>query len=301
MSKFDYKLFHALDAVISLQSFDRAAQQLHMTQSAVSQRIKQLETLVAQPVLIRSQPLQLTELGQQLLQHYRQVQQLERELLPQIYPEESDQLIRIALATNADSLATWLLPALQPLLSEGHVEMNFLIEDESRTIERLRKGEAFGAITLQAEPLPGCQSDYLGTVDYILIAAPAFIRRFFPQGLTIDALRKAPGVSFDPRDDMHVTFIQKYFGLPSGSYPCHIVRSSETFVTMAKLGLAYCIIPSLQITSELNSGELVNLLPETPLKERLYWQRWVLEKGIYRQISQHIRETAHRLLIQENS
>lgn len=301
MSKFDYKLFHALDAVISLQSFDRAAQQLHMTQSAVSQRIKQLETLVAQPVLIRSQPLQLTELGQQLLQHYRQVQQLERELLPQIYPEESDQLIRIAIATNADSLATWLLPALQPLLSEGHVEMNFLIEDESRTIERLRKGEAFGAITLQAEPLPGCQSDYLGTVDYILIAAPAFIQRFFPQGLTIDALRKAPGVSFDPRDDMHVTFIEKHFGLPPGSYPCHIVRSSETFVTMAKLGLAYCIIPSLQITSELNSGELVNLLPETPLKERLYWQRWVLEKGIYKQISQHIRETAHRLLIQENS
>ncbi len=289
MNHLDYKLLQALDVVLREQSFERAAQQLHLTQSAVSQRIKQLELLVGQPVLIRSQPLQLTAMGQLLLTHYQQVQQLERELLPHLSPSAPAKPLPVTIATNADSLATWLIPALTPLLQPGLIELNLLIEDENRTIDRLRRGEAFGAITTQQEPLPGCQSDLLGYMDYVLTASPGFIRQYFPDGLTEQALRKAPGVAFDQRDDMHVSFVEKHFGLPPGSYPCHTVRSSEAFVALAKAGAAYCLIPKLQITTELARGELVELMPETPLLQRgLYWQRWVLERGIYRQISQNL-------------
>jgi LysR family transcriptional regulator (chromosome initiation inhibitor) len=38
----DYKLLKALDAVLRDQSFDKAAKRLHITQSAISQRIKLL-------------------------------------------------------------------------------------------------------------------------------------------------------------------------------------------------------------------------------------------------------------------
>ena len=300
MNHLDYKLLQALDVVLREQSFDRAAHQLHLTQSAVSQRIKQLELLVAQPVLIRSQPLQLTAMGQLLLTHYQQVQQLEQELLPHLSPDAPAKPLPVTIATNADSLATWLIPALTPLLQPGLIELNLLIEDENRTIDRLRHGEAFGAITTQAEPLPGCQSDLLGFMDYVLTASPAFIRQYFPKGLSEHALRKAPGVAFDQRDDMHVGFVAQHFGLPPGSYPCHTVRSSEAFVALAKAGVAYCLIPKLQIRSELLSGELVELMPQAPLRERtLYWQRWVLERGIYRRISQHLLDWCHQILPQQ--
>jgi LysR family transcriptional regulator, chromosome initiation inhibitor len=300
MNHLDYKLLQALNVVFREQSFDRAAQQLHLSQSAVSQRIKQLELLVAQPVLIRSQPLQLTAMGQLLLTHYQQVQQLEQALLPHISPDSPAKPHPVTIATNADSLATWLIPALTPLLQPSRVELNLLIEDENRTIERLRRGEAFGAITTQAEALPGCQSDLLGFMDYVLTASPAFIQLYFPDGLTEQELRKAPGVAFDQRDDMHVSFVEKHFGLPPGSYPCHTVRSSEAFVALAKAGVAYCLIPKLQISTELARGELVELMPQTPLRERtLYWQRWVLERGIYRQISQHLLSWCRQILPQQ--
>ncbi|WP_024872350.1 LysR family transcriptional regulator ArgP [Tolumonas lignilytica] len=300
MNHLDYKLLQALDVVLREQSFERAANQLHLTQSAVSQRIKQLELQVAQPVLIRSQPLQLTDMGQLLLTHYQQVQQLERELLPHLSPNMPAKPLPVTIATNADSLATWLIPALTPLLQPGLIELNLLIEDENRTIERLRHGEAFGAITTQAEALPGCQSELLGYMDYVLTASSGFIRQYFPDGLTEQALRKAPGVAFDQRDDMHISFIEQHFGLPPGSYPCHTVRSSEAFVALAKAGAAYCLIPKLQISRELESGELIELMPETPLRERgLYWQRWALERGMYRQISQRLLTWSNQSLPQQ--
>jgi LysR family transcriptional regulator (chromosome initiation inhibitor) len=251
-------------------------------------------------VLIRTQPLQLTAMGQLLLTHYQQVQQLEQALLPHLSPDAPAKPHPVTIASNADSLATWLIPALTPLLQPGLIELNLLIDDENRTIDRLRRGEAFGAITTQAEALPGCQSDLLGFMDYVLTASPSFIRQYFPDGLTEQALRHAPGVAFDQRDDMHVGFVAQHFGLPPGSYPCHTVRSSEAFVALAKAGVAYCLIPKLQISTELRSGELVELMPQTPLRERtLYWQRWVLERGIYRQISQHLLSWCRQILPQQ--
>lgn len=43
MRGLDYKWIEALDAVVKQRSFERAAEQLYISQSAVSQRIKQLE------------------------------------------------------------------------------------------------------------------------------------------------------------------------------------------------------------------------------------------------------------------
>ena len=63
----DYRLLQALDAVVQEQNFERAARALCLTQSAVSQRIKQLEQQMAQPLLIRATPLQPTAAGRQLL------------------------------------------------------------------------------------------------------------------------------------------------------------------------------------------------------------------------------------------
>ena len=53
MRGLDYKWIEALDAVVKQRSFERAAEQLYISQSAVSQRIKQLEKWLAQPALVR--------------------------------------------------------------------------------------------------------------------------------------------------------------------------------------------------------------------------------------------------------
>lgn len=64
MKRPDYRTLQALDAVIRERGFERAAQKLCITQSAVSQRIKQLENMFGQPLLVRTVPPRPTEQGQ---------------------------------------------------------------------------------------------------------------------------------------------------------------------------------------------------------------------------------------------
>jgi len=66
----------ALDCLAALAddgSFERAAQRLSITQSAVSQRLRALESQVGQLLVVRSRPLRLTEPGKVLLRFARQL------------------------------------------------------------------------------------------------------------------------------------------------------------------------------------------------------------------------------------
>ncbi|MBE0364458.1 LysR family transcriptional regulator, chromosome initiation inhibitor [Pseudoalteromonas ulvae UL12] len=283
---FDYKLLHALNVVIAQQSFEKAAVELCLTQSAVSQRIKLLEQTLGQPVLIRSQPIEPTPLGMKLLAHYQQVSQLEQAIMPQINAQGASENIQVNLASNADSLATWLISAIGEISHDYNLSVNFLIADENRTLNFVKKGEAFAAISTVEKALSGCSVDKLGDMTYILVASKPFQRRYFSNGIDSDSLKHAPAVAFDQKDDMHINYIEQHFGLKGGGYPCHTVRSSEAFVAFATQGLAYCLIPQLQIQTELAQGKLINLLPDKTLTRTLYWHRWSLLRGAFKALSQ---------------
>ncbi|MDP2561146.1 LysR family transcriptional regulator ArgP [Psychrobium sp. 1_MG-2023] len=294
--KFDYKLLEALSTVIEQQSFELAARKLFISQSAVSQRIKLLEETVTQPVLIRSQPLMATPIGEHLLTHYKMVRQLEDDLLPELLPEAPRKPIKVSLAVNADSIATWFIEAITPILKSHLVELDLIIKNESKTIEKLRSGEAVGAVSNQQKSLPGYQSFYLGDMRFILVASPEFVARYFPKGIKPSSLKLAPGISYDTVDDMHVKFIEQHFKIEAKDYFCHSVRSSEAFVALAKQGAAYCLVPELQVKAELEQGLLVNLCPDKVLTQSLYWHSWVLVKGINKQISKEIVRYGQMLL-----
>ncbi len=297
MKPLDYKLVAALAAVIREGSFERAADKLCITQSAVSQRIKQLEQIMAQPLLVRSQPPGITDAGQQLLGLYQRVTMLEQDVLDSICHQDDRQAVPVTLAVNADSVATWLIPALSPLLREEKIELNLRVDDEARSLEIMRRGEAAAAISLDSHALPGCQSEYLGEVHYLCVCSPDFAKRHFPQGVTREALSSAPTIAFDHRDDMHQNFLKEHFDLPHNDAPCHVVPSSEAFVTMAKAGIAYCMISEFQIEHELERGELINILPELQDSRSLYWHHWVLETGrinaLTRQVIKYARQILH--------
>jgi LysR family transcriptional regulator (chromosome initiation inhibitor) len=288
MANFDYKLLSALAEVIELHSFELAATKLFISQSAISQRIKSLEEYIGQPVLIRSQPIELTAAGEQLVSHFKKVKQLENELAPVLSPDKPLKPVKVSLAVNADSIATWFIQAITPVLQSHLVELNLVIEHEERTLDMLRTGEAIGAVSVIEKPLKGYRSFRLGNMEYCLVANKAFKEKYFKQGVNRESLKMAPAISYDHKDDMHVRFIAKHFHLAASEYYCHSVRSSEAFVELAKQGVAYCLLPKLQIANELASGELINISPDNELVETLYWHSWVLVKGINKKISQQI-------------
>lgn len=286
MKRPDYRALQALDAVIKERGFERAADKLCITQPAVSQRIKQLESFFGQQLLVRTIPPKATKQGDHLLGLLHQV-----ELLEQQWLGDNDQNaipLSLSIAINADSLATWLLPALRPVLDKNNLRFDIQVKDEEHTLELLRLGTAVGAISIQELPLPGCLSDRLGALDYIFVASPDFAKRFFPNGVTRSSLLKAPAVAFDHLDDMHQIFLQENFNLAPGSVVCHITSSSEAFVQLAKQGSACCMLPILQVEDELKSGELINLTEGLFQRRMLYWHRFAPESSVMQNISETI-------------
>ena len=300
MRPFDYKLIHALDVVIKEHSFEKAAEQLNISQSAVSQRIKTLEEQMAQPVLIRVQPPQPTRIGEMLLRHFRQVRQLEYDLVDQVKPTNQHTTVPISIAVNADTLASWFIPSLTPLLKSYPIELNLQVCDETKTKELLKRGEVYAALSNQSESFTGCKVELIGDIDYILCATPEFHQQYFEEGLNAHTLRFAPCVEFDQHDTMHKDYIADHFGIHQGDYPCHTVRSSEAFVTMALAGVAYCLLPQNQANAYLKQGQLLDLQPEKHLQRTLYWHSWVLEKGLHKKVSQCVVNYGKALLADIN-
>ncbi|REL30054.1 LysR family transcriptional regulator ArgP [Thalassotalea euphylliae] len=295
--QFDYKLLAALDAVIAEQSFEKAADKLAITQSAISQRIKQLEQQVAQPVIIRTSPPVATSIGEKLLKHYKQVSLLAQELVQEILPNDQQEALSISIAINADTLASWFIPAITPLLKQEAIVLDLHIANEADTQSLLTKGKVFAAISNQAKSVAGCKVEHLGQLNYLLCASPEFTQRYFQDGLTQNALCKAPAVTFDASDNMHHQYLNEQFGMSKGQYPCHRVGSSEAFVHFTLSGLAYSLLPITQAKPYLASGELISLAPKKQLVQQLYWHSWVLERGSYKRVTEHVVDYAKQILI----
>jgi len=295
LSNIDYKLLKALDAVVTEQSFERAALRLFITQSAVSQRIKTLEKLFGEPLLIRSTPPQSSDLGRLLLGHYQRVLQLETELNQQL-DLKSNKVQSLPLAVNADSLASWLITALSPLLQQEKIQLNLFVQDESTTLERMRSGEALACLSNKEKAINGSDSQFLGYMEYVCVASPDFIDRFFSQGVNKETLQNAPAMSFDQHDDMHFSFLREHFQLEMGQYPCHTVRSSEAFVDLTLASGAYSFNSRFSVQEYLNDGRLIDILPNYKLKVPLYWHAWQLGGELMQRLTKEVVDYARVVL-----
>ncbi|EKO3400719.1 LysR family transcriptional regulator ArgP [Vibrio fluvialis] len=299
MRGLDYRWIEALDEIIAQGSFEKAAETLCISQSAVSQRIKQLEKWLAQPVLVRQTPPKVTPAGQKLLGLYRQVCVLEQDILPQLNNDGVEKPVAVSIATNADSLATWLLPALGPLIASRKVEINLLVDDEHRTIEKLKNGEVVGAISQSSKTIPGCQAVLLGNMPYLCVCSPEFYQRYFAEGVTGERFQVAPSVAFDQQDFINERFVQAFVGHEVHFDVKHSVGSSEACVKAALHGFGFALIPEIQIRHELKQGKLVDVLPGHFIDQQLYWHHWQLESGMLKTISQSIVAYARKVLPQD--
>jgi len=267
----DYKLLQALATVVEFGGFERAGEQLGLSQSAVSQRIKALEVRLGQPVLIRHPTLRPTPAGQRLLNHVQQVQLLERDLraaLPTL--EEASPRLRIAL--NADSLATWWAVAVGDFCRTEGLLLDMVVEDQDVGLKRLRDGEVAACLCASDQPIAGARCVPLGTMVYHPFATPDYIARHFPDGPTVEAFRRAPAIVYGPHDQLQHRFLAScgYHG----SFPYHLCPSSEGFVRLTVAGMGYGMLPQMQVASLVAEGRLDSIAPERSLAVPLYWHFW---------------------------
>lgn len=270
----DSKQCEAFLAVAEAGSFDAAGEHLYITPSAVSLRVQALEKYLGQILIIRGRPCVLTQAGQTLLQHLRHTRLMEQNLLQGLMGKSSSEFYKIALASNADSLATWLLPSIQQTLFKEKIVLELKIDDQSHTHTLLETGQVNACISAEEQVMSGCLAQPLGKMRYKMLASAKFAADWFKHGVTRETLRNAPAVIFNHKDLMHSEVLLKYYGLPLQSYPYSFIPATDAFVKAIQLGLGYGMVPELQVQSLLTNGTLVDVIPEAELDIPLYWHHW---------------------------
>lgn len=293
--KIDPRRSEAFLAAVDSGSLERAAIQLRITPSAVSQRISALEQDMGTPLLVRTRPCRPTAPGTRLLQFLRRRALLEAEFLAE---QDSDAgPVRVALAVNNDTLATWLLPALAPTLIEEQLLVEFVLDNQGHTFALLEQGQAVACISGEPEPMRGCTVSPLGLMRYRMVAAPAFAQRWFPNGMNREAARHAPVMVFDRKDTLQTNFLQQHFGLPEGSYPFHYVPASDPYVQAIRLGMGYGMLPLEQCTGMLERGLLVDLTPDLYVDVPLYWHAWRIQPARLERMETALLKAARAVLV----
>lgn len=258
-------------------SFEAAARALHLTPSALSQRIKALEQRVGGVLLTRERPCRITELGRPLLRHAQQVALLEAELLGAWSSGQGGEMragapAQVSVAVNADSLATWFLPAAAAALADGRLLLDLRVDDEAHTREQLRRGEVLAAVSARATPVAGCRSTPLGRLRYRATASPAFVARWFPEGPKPALLARAPSLRFDGKDELQLRWLRRHASPRAAAAwepPAHRLPSSSGFVGACEAGLGWALNPEPLVRDALAAGRLVEIGP--PLEQALHW------------------------------
>ena len=294
MMRISFELAETVAAVVDEGTLDAAARRLHITPSAVSQRIKALEEQLGRVVLVRSKPVRATEAGIAVIRLARQAALLEHDTLAELGADpDRGARTTVPLAVNADSLATWFLEPLARLSQRHPVVFELHRDDQDFTAGLLESGTVMGAVTSRATPVAGCRVSGLGAMRYEAVATPGFVEQWLG-GDRRAALAAAPVVDFDRRDDLQNEWLAAE-GVDPARPPRHYVPASNDFATAVRLGLGWALLPTFQSGEPIARGELV-LLGGRPVDVPLHWQQWNLRSPLLDAIADEIVAEGRRVL-----
>ena len=266
----DLAQLRALRAAVDAGTLEGAARMLHVTPSAVSQRLKALEQATGHVLLVRSRPVQVTGPGQAVLRLAREVDLLAADAARELSAGAGDRVV-LPVAVNADSLGTWLLPALSAL--GDAVLLDLRRADQDDTAALLRDGTVVAAVTTAARPVPGCTATPLGVMRYRPAAVAGYVQRWFPDGPTAASLARAPVVDYDREDDLQRGWLRRRTR-GRAEPPGHRVPSTEGFVQAVRAGLGWGMLSELQLAEPALRDAVVLLDPGAVVDVGLHWQRW---------------------------
>jgi LysR family transcriptional regulator (chromosome initiation inhibitor) len=299
----DSRQLAAFAAVLREGSFEAAARALHVTPSAVSQRIKALEDRLGRVLIRRGVPARATEAGEALECHAQQLALLEQEALAgfglvdpggaagRTRSRAAAPALPVAIAVNADSLATWFVPALAQVRRAHAVQFDLLVEDQDHSSALLRQGRVMAAVTGDPHAVQGCRIERLGRMRYLAVASPAFRDRHFGRGVDEAALAVAPMCVFNAKDDLQARFVRRLTRRRVDA-PVHRVPSTHGFIHAALHGLGWGMNPEMLVAPLIASGALVEIAPGEDLEVPLFWQAWRLESPVLMALSRAVREAA---------
>jgi len=286
--RFDPAQLETLVTITEEGTFEAAARRLHLTPSAVSQRIRALERTAGQVLVRRATPSVATPAGEPLARLGRQMRLLAAEAAAALGAAE---VVELAVAVNADSLATWFRPVLDAVAARPGTALRLHVEDQVYSHDLLRRGEVLAAVSSEAEPVQGCAVEPLGGLRYTPAATPALVERHRRgRGVDWSAL---PMVVFNEKDHLQDDLLAAH----GAARPpvVHRVPSTADFHQAVRRGLGWGMLLDEQLEPDLAEGRVVRMPGARPVVVRLFWHRWRLDSTALDGLSADVRAAAGAL------
>lgn len=291
--RFDPVQLETLVAIAEEGTFDAAARRLHVTPSAVSQRVRALENAAGTVLVRRTAPAGVTAAGEPLLRLGRQLQLLAAEAAVEVADEggaPGSDVVDLRVAVNADSLLTWFPPVLGAVAGRPATALRLFIEDQAYSHDLLRRGDVLAAVTDSPDPVQGCSAEPLGVLRYVAVAAPDLLERH-RHGRRLDR-GSLPMVVFNERDHLQDRALAPLgLGRPR---VVHRVPGAADFLTALVAGLGWGMCPVLALRSG-PGAELERLRGVPAIDVALHWQRWRIASPALDDLSAAVRFAARSL------
>lgn len=279
-------------ATVEEGTLEAAAHRLSITPSAVSLRIKALEQTVGQRLVVRSKPVRATPAGLEVVRFARRFAVMHHETAERLGLTDASHRAPVAIAVNADSLATWLMTPLHRFAASHDVDLELLRDDQDLTVRHLEDGEVSAAVTTRADPVAGCRSIALGRMRFEPVAAPPWAARW------AETLETAPRVDYDRRDGLQEQWLRRR-GIDPRSGRRHLVPSVHALAEAIELGLGWGLVEAGRAEAGVRSGRLARL-GQDPVVTDLYWQRWKGPSSLLDALSDELVSAARTALEHED-
>lgn len=298
--EFDYHALAVLAAVVRTGSFEAAAKSMNVTQSAVSQRIRQLEEKTGAMLILRGRPCVATEQGLLLCRHVEEVALLEHDLRTQLNLGGAggrSAPVSLRISVNSDSLATWFPEVVDRTANELNIRLEVIPDDQEFTEERLRSGDALAVVTSSENTVPGCQSIYLGAMEYMCVASPEYMATYLSGPVDVHAVAAAPSIQFDRKDTLPMQWLEKAFGTTE-SLSSHSIPSYEGHLQCCLKAIGWAMMPTLTVGPMTEKGILAEVVPGVRLEVPLFWQCRANSSGALAKLNDIVTDISRAALLQ---
>ncbi len=254
----------AFESVARHGSFSKAADELSITQSAVSHRISQLESLVGASLLIRiGHSVSLAPAGKELLPYVREGLGCLRDGLAKI-STEGKPTIKLSLAPAIAS--NWLIQHLSAF-HRKHPDINLEINVTSKNIN-LRSGEADVAIRCGEGHWDGLDAIELIPVNVIAVCSPAY-KKAHPWLRRLEDMERATLLRH------HLVSWKDWFsrlGADLRTPPSGMSFSEVSLlITAAECSQGMALVFDVLVEHQLQDGTLVQPAPQSVVSDRSYY------------------------------
>lgn len=248
----------AFVAVVRRGTVQQAAQDLSLTQTGVTQRIRSLESRLGVTLFTRSRRgMRLTGEGEALLRYCRAATELEGEVLARLTGKAVEAEVEMRVTGPSSIMRSRVIPACAEVAGQfSRLIFFFDLDDEDTGANKLRSGGCDLAVVPRGEVAPEMDSKMLQAERYILVGPRAWRRRRIREIVTSERI-----VDFDTRDRMTLSYLKKHQLMPRSLPPRHFVNNTDALAALVAMGVGYTVLEERFAAPFLESGDLVALHP----------------------------------------